>query len=48
MGLGACALGGGDADLFAAAADTNYFAETSVGELLLGTRKADQPPSSES
>jgi SagB-type dehydrogenase family enzyme len=37
MGLGPCAIGGGDADLFARAAGTDYFAETSVGEFLLGT-----------
>ena len=36
MGLGACPLGGGDADLFAEAAGTDYYAETSVGELMLG------------
>ncbi len=37
MGLGACAAGGGDADLFARAAGTDYCAETSVGEFLLGS-----------
>ena len=36
MGLGPCAIGGGDADLFARAAGTDYYAETSVGEFLLG------------
>jgi SagB-type dehydrogenase family enzyme len=36
MGLAACALGGGDADLFARAAGLPYAAETSVGEFLLG------------
>jgi hypothetical protein len=35
-------LGGGDADLFARAADTDYYAETSVGEFLLGNPR---PPS---
>ncbi len=35
MGLSACALGGGDADLFARAAGTRYEAETSVGEMIL-------------
>ncbi|HET9212767.1 MAG TPA: SagB family peptide dehydrogenase [Thermoanaerobaculia bacterium] len=35
MGLSACALGGGDADLFARAAGTRWEAETSVGELIL-------------
>jgi SagB-type dehydrogenase family enzyme len=37
MGLAACAVGGGDADLFARAAGTDYYAETSVGEFLLGS-----------
>ncbi len=36
MGIGASALGGGDADLFAAVAGTDYDAETSVGELIVG------------
>jgi len=40
MGLAPCAVGGGDADLFARAAGTDYYAETSVGEFLLGS----QPP----
>ena len=38
MGLAPCAIGGGDADLFARAAGTDYYAETSVGEFLLGSR----------
>jgi hypothetical protein len=38
MGLAPCALGGGDSDLFARAAGTDYYAETSVGEFLLGSR----------
>jgi len=38
MGLSACALGGGNADLFAAAADVDYYEESSVGELILGSR----------
>jgi SagB-type dehydrogenase family enzyme len=37
MGLAPCAIGGGDADLFARAAGTDYCAETSVGEFLLGS-----------
>jgi SagB-type dehydrogenase family enzyme len=37
MGLAPCAIGGGDADLFARAAGIEYYAETSVGEFLLGT-----------
>jgi SagB-type dehydrogenase family enzyme len=36
MGLAPCAIGGGDADLFARATGTDYYAETSVGEFLLG------------
>jgi SagB-type dehydrogenase family enzyme len=40
MGLAPCAVGGGDADLFARAAGTDYCAETSVGEFLLGSRGA--------
>jgi SagB-type dehydrogenase family enzyme len=45
MGLAACAVGGGDADLFARAAGAAYAAETSVGEFLLGGRRerADPP-----
>lgn len=38
MGLAACALGNGDSDMFAAAAGTNYYTETSVGEFLLGSK----------
>ena len=38
MGLGACALGVGNADLFAVAAGVDYHAESSVGELILGSR----------
>jgi SagB-type dehydrogenase family enzyme len=38
MGLGACALGGGDADRFAEATGLNYYEEGSVGELMLGSR----------
>jgi len=37
MGLAPCALGAGDADRFARAIGTDYFAETSVGEFLLGS-----------
>jgi len=39
MGLGPCAVGGGNADLFARAAGTDYYAETSVGEFLLGSQR---------
>jgi SagB-type dehydrogenase family enzyme len=38
MKLAPCALGHGDSDLFVRAAGTDYFAETSVGEFLLGSR----------
>jgi SagB-type dehydrogenase family enzyme len=37
MGLAPCALGGGNSDLFAAAAGSDYYSETSVGEFLLAT-----------
>ncbi len=37
MDLAPCALGGGNADLFAEAAGTNYLEESSVGEFILGT-----------
>ena len=37
MGLAPCAVGAGDSDLFARAAGTDYYAETSVGEFLLGS-----------
>ena len=36
MELSACAIGGGNADLFAAAAGTDYYEESSVGEMILG------------
>lgn len=39
MGLAPCAVGGGDADLFALAAGTDYRAESSVGEFLLGSQR---------
>jgi SagB-type dehydrogenase family enzyme len=39
MGLGPCAVGCGDAELFARAAGTDYCAETSVGEFLLGSQR---------
>src|SRR5262249_31393390 len=43
MGLAPCALGGGNADLFAAAAGTDYCAESSVGEFMLGSAPDDLP-----
>ncbi|MGE5190933.1 MAG: SagB family peptide dehydrogenase, partial [Deltaproteobacteria bacterium] len=39
MGLAPCALGCGDSDLFARAAGTDYYVETSVGEFLLGSQQ---------
>jgi oxazoline/thiazoline dehydrogenase len=39
MDLAPCAIGGGDSDLFARAAGLDYFAETSVGEFLLGSKR---------
>jgi len=38
MGLAPCAVGCGNADLFARAAGVDYYAQTSVGEFLLGSR----------
>ncbi len=38
LDLAPCALGAGDSDRFAAAAGTDYFAETSVGEFALSTK----------
>lgn len=38
MNLAPCALGSGNADLFAKAAGTDYYAESSVGEFMLGSR----------
>jgi SagB-type dehydrogenase family enzyme len=40
MGLAPCAVGCGNADLFAHAAGLDYYAATSVGEFLLGSRSA--------
>jgi SagB-type dehydrogenase family enzyme len=42
MGLAPCAVGLGDSDLFARAAGVDYYAETSVGEFLLGSAPADE------
>ena len=39
MGLGPCAVGCGDADLFARATGKDHRAETSVGEFLLGSQR---------
>lgn len=37
MGLGACGLGSGDADMFAEAMGTDYLVESSVGDFMLGS-----------
>jgi len=42
MELAPCAVGGGDADLFARAAGFDYCTETSVGEFLLGNPRLDE------
>jgi len=36
MGLAACAIGGGNSDLFSRVAELDYYKEGSVGELILG------------
>lgn len=41
MNLAPCAIGGGNSDLFAAAVGTDYYAETSVGEFILGSSPTD-------
>jgi SagB-type dehydrogenase family enzyme len=41
MGLGGCAVGGGDSDVFGRAAGTEYTAESSVGEFILGSRRLE-------
>jgi oxazoline/thiazoline dehydrogenase len=38
MNLAPCGVGGGNSELFAAAAGCDYFAESSVGEFILGSR----------
>lgn len=38
MNLSPCAIGGGDSDLFAKVAGTDYYIETSVGEFILGNK----------
>jgi SagB-type dehydrogenase family enzyme len=42
MGLGPCALGGGDPDLCSRLIGTDFNEETSVGEFLLGSRAHDE------
>ncbi|MDQ6771768.1 MAG: SagB family peptide dehydrogenase [Candidatus Dormibacteraeota bacterium] len=39
MDLASCALGGGDSDVFAAAAGSDYYREPAVGEFLLGSAR---------
>jgi len=41
MNLAPCAIGCGNSDLFSAAVGTDYYAETSVGEFILGSRLRD-------
>jgi SagB-type dehydrogenase family enzyme len=41
MGLAPCGVGAGDSDRFARAAGLDYYAETSVGEFLLGSRESE-------
>ena len=41
MNLAPCAVGFGDSDLFAAAVGTDYYAETSVGEFILGCKETE-------
>jgi oxazoline/thiazoline dehydrogenase len=43
MGLAPCAIGRGNSDLFAKAAGTDYYAETTVGEFMLGSREMTNP-----
>jgi oxazoline/thiazoline dehydrogenase len=42
MGLAPCAIGCGDSDIFARAAGTDYCVESSVGEFLIGSRRAEE------
>lgn len=42
MGLAPCAVGTGNADLFAEATGLDYYAETSVGEFLLGSNANEE------
>ena len=43
MELATCALGGGDAELFGRAAGLDYYCESSVGEMALGSRSGRVP-----
>ena len=42
MGLAPCGIGSGDSDVFARAAGIDYYAETSVGEFLLGSKASSK------
>lgn len=39
MDLAPCALGGGNSDVFARAAELDYYTETSVGEFSIGSNR---------
>ena len=39
MGLAPCAIGGGDADTLSAVAGLDYYAESTVGEFIIGSKK---------
>lgn len=43
MGLGGCAVGGGDSDVFAAAAGLDSYEESSVGEFVIGSLAQEEP-----
>jgi oxazoline/thiazoline dehydrogenase len=45
MGIAACALGGGDSDLFADATGLEYLEESSVGEFAIGRPRNTRPDS---
>lgn len=47
MGLAACALGNGNSDLFASAAGTDYYQESSVGDFMLGSLPETEPAEGE-
>lgn len=42
MGLAPCALGGGNSDAFCAAAGSDYYEETTVGEFIIGRRSGGE------
>ncbi|HBB31681.1 MAG TPA: dehydrogenase [Cyanobacteria bacterium UBA8803] len=42
MDLAPCAIGSGNSDLFAAATGLDYYAETSVGEFIIGSKPRDE------